>query len=238
MKIIPAIDIMDGHCVQLVGGEPGTEEFFGDPVEMAVVWKQAGASMLHIIDLDAALGTGDNLEAVLRICRTVKLPVHFGGGIRDYERAEYLLNAGIDRIILGTMAVKDYRAGFVNIKKLGEEFGSERLIVALDSRWGSIVVEGWQELTDLKAKDFVKDVEDLVWGFLYTDVEVEGRMQGINADNVKEIVSATKKPVIISGGITEIADLSKIKEDGAWGAVIGKALYAGRIDFKETLSLE
>jgi phosphoribosylformimino-5-aminoimidazole carboxamide ribotide isomerase len=238
MKVIPAIDIMDGHCVQLVGGEPGTEEFFGDPVEMAVVWKQAGASMLHIIDLDAALGTGDNLEAVLRICRTVKLPVHFGGGIRDYERAEYLLNAGIDRIILGTMAVKDYRAGFVNIKKLGEEFGSERLIVALDSRWGSIVVEGWQELTDLKAKDFVKDVEDLVWGFLYTDVEVEGRMQGINADHVKEIVSATKKPVIISGGITEIADLSKIKEDGAWGAVIGKALYAGRIDFKETLRLE
>jgi len=238
MKVIPAIDIMDGHCVQLVGGEPGTEEFFGDPVEMAVEWKQAGASMLHIIDLDAALGTGDNLETVLRICRTAKLPVHFGGGIRDYERAEYLLNAGIDRIILGTMAVKDYHAGFVNIRKLGDEFGSERLIVALDSRWGSIVVEGWQELTDLKAVDFVKDVEDFVWGFLYTDVEVEGRMQGINAGHVKEIISATEKPLIISGGITQILDLKKIKDDGAWGAVIGKALYAGRIDFKDALKLE
>jgi phosphoribosylformimino-5-aminoimidazole carboxamide ribotide isomerase len=238
MKIIPAIDIMDGHCVQLVGGEPGTEEFFGDPVEMALEWKQAGASMLHIIDLDAALGTGENLETVLRICRTAKLPVHFGGGIRDYERAEYLLNAGIDRIILGTMAVKDYHADFVNIRKLGEEFGSERLIVALDSRWGSIVVEGWQELTDLKAKDFVKDVEDLVWGFLYTDVDVEGRLQGINAGQVKEIISATEKPVIISGGITELSDLQKIKEDGAWGVVIGKALYTGRIEFKDALKSE
>jgi phosphoribosylformimino-5-aminoimidazole carboxamide ribotide isomerase len=238
MKVIPAIDIMDGHCVQLVGGEPGTEEYFGDPVEMALEWKTAGASMLHIIDLDAALGTGDNLDVVLRICRTSKLPVEVGGGIRDYERAAYLLEAGVDRIILGTMAVKDAAADFVNVRKLGVEFGMERLIVALDSRWGSIVIQGWQELTSLKATEFVSAAEDLVWGFLYTDVDVEGRMEGVNSENIKAVVASTKKPVIVSGGVTEASDLRKIKEAGAWGAVIGKALYTGRIGVKEALGFE
>lgn len=238
MKVIPAIDIMDGCCVQLIGGEPGTEEFFGDPVEMALEWKQSGASMLHIIDLDAALGTGENLDVVLRICRTTELTAHVGGGIRDYERAEFMLNSGIDRIILGTMAVKDYRADFVNIRKLGEEFGKERLIIAVDSRWNGIVVDGWQELTHIKPIEFIKECEQLVWGFLYTDVDVEGRMEGINVRAIKSIVESTEKPVIVSGGVSSIEDIQKIKEIGAWGVVLGKALYTGRISLKEALQFE
>ncbi|MBN2014651.1 MAG: 1-(5-phosphoribosyl)-5-[(5-phosphoribosylamino)methylideneamino]imidazole-4-carboxamide isomerase [Candidatus Altiarchaeota archaeon] len=237
MKVIPAIDIMDDHCVQLIGGEPGTEEFFGDPVEIAMEWVQAGAEMLHVIDLDAALGTGDNLDTVLRICRTTKLPVHFGGGIRDYERAQYLLDSGIDRIILGTMAFDDYRADFFNIRRLGEEFGTHGLIVALDSRGGRIVVDGWQKLTELKATEFVERLEGLVWGFLYTDVDVEGRMQGINLERIRCVVESTAMPVIVSGGISSIADLEKIKETGAWGVVLGKALYVGGIDLREALAL-
>jgi len=237
MKIIPAIDILDGDCVQLIGGKLGTQEYYGDPVEIALEFRNMGAEILHIIDLDAALGTGENIKTVLRICRSVKLPIHFGGGIRDYDRARYLLKAGIDRIILGTLAVNDYRANFATIKKLGEEFGPERLMVALDSKRGNIVVRGWQEKTELRTTEFVKDLQGLVFGALYTDVDVEGRMEGINPERISEVVRATELPVIISGGISSNSDLQRIKETGAWGVVLGKALYEGKIDFKEALNL-
>ncbi len=237
MRIIPAIDIMDGHCVQLVGGEPGTEELFGDPVEAAMEWMQAGATLFHIIDLDSALGTGDNLEKILRICQTVKLPVQVGGGIRDYEKARFLLESGVDRVILGTMAVADYHADFFNIRRLGEEFGPHRLIVALDSKSGKIVVDGWQKQTEFTATEFVKALSDLVWGFLYTDVDVEGRLKGVNLTGIRCVVESTPLPVIISGGISTLPDLKNIKELGAWGVVLGKAIYTGRIDFKEALTL-
>lgn len=237
MKIIPAIDILDGDCVQLIGGKLGTQEYYGDPFEIALEFRNMGAEILHIIDLDAALGTGENLKTVLRICRTVKLPIHFGGGIRDYDRARYLLKAGIDRIILGTLAVNDYKADFVTIKKLGEEFGPERLIVALDSKEGNIVVKGWQEKTELKTTEFVKNLQGLVFGILYTDVDVEGRMGGINLERISDVVKSTSLPVIISGGISSNPDLQNIKDTGAWGVVLGKALYEGKIDFKEALAL-
>jgi phosphoribosylformimino-5-aminoimidazole carboxamide ribotide isomerase len=237
MKIIPAIDILDGDCVQLIGGKLGTQEYYGDPVEIALEWKNLGAGILHVIDLDAALEMGDNVDTVLRICRTVKLPVQFGGGIRDYDGARYLLKSGIDRIILGTMAVNDYRADFATIKELGKEFGPERLMVALDSKEGNVVVRGWQERTELKAVEFVEDLQDLVFGVLHTDVDVEGRMQGVNLERIKEVVNSTPLHVAISGGISTISDLKNIKETGAWGAVLGKALYEGKIDFEEAIEL-
>ncbi len=237
MKIIPAIDILDGDCVQLVEGKLGTQEYYGDPVEIALEWKNLGAEILHIIDLDAALGTGENLKTVLRICSTIELPIHFGGGIRDYDTARYLLKAGIDRIILGTMAINDYKANFATIKKLGEEFGSDRQIVALDSKEGNIVVKGWQEKTELKTTEFVKHLQGLVFGILYTDVDVEGRMEGVNLERINDVVKFISLPVIISGGISNTSDLQNIKETGAWGAVLGKALYEGKIDLREALNL-
>jgi phosphoribosylformimino-5-aminoimidazole carboxamide ribotide isomerase len=237
MKIIPAIDILEGDCVQLVGGRLGTEEYYGDPVEIALEWRNLGAEILHVIDLDAALETGENLETVLRVCSTVKLPVHFGGGIRDYDRARYLLKAGVDRVILGTLAVNDFKADFATVKELGREFGPERLLVALDSKGGDIVVRGWQEKTELNAVEFVKELEGLVFGVLYTDVDVEGRMEGINLERVGDVVQATELPVIVSGGISSNPDLRNIKDTGAWGVVLGKALYEGRVDFREALRL-
>ncbi len=238
MKIIPAIDILEGDSVLLVGGRLGTQVFYGDPVDVAMEWGGVGAGILHVIDLDAALERGDNLDVVLRVCNTVKLPVHFGGGIRDYDRAHYLLSAGIDRIILGTLAVNDYKADFAVIRRLGGEFGCDRLIVAVDSREGNIVVRGWQEKTKLKTAEFVKQLEGLVFGVLYTDVDVEGRMEGVNLDRIRGVVESTSLPVIVSGGVSSLSDLRGIKETGAWGVVLGKALYEGRISLREVLKLE
>lgn len=229
MKIIPAIDVLDGRSAQLVGGKLGTEKFYGNPLEIALKWESMGVELLHLVDLDATLGRGNNTNLVISIKKSVKIPIHFGGGIRDFESAKGFLNAGIDRVILGTLAVNDYFNNFKVLRKLSNEFGSDRIIVALDSKDGRIVVKGWQEKTELNALEFARSLEEIVWGFLYTDVDVEGRMSGINPERIREIVKSTELPVIVSGGISSYRDIEKLKDIGAWGAVLGKALYDGKI---------
>ncbi|MBU4341383.1 MAG: 1-(5-phosphoribosyl)-5-[(5-phosphoribosylamino)methylideneamino]imidazole-4-carboxamide isomerase [Candidatus Altiarchaeota archaeon] len=228
MKIIPAVDIMDGECVQLVGGNPDTKKSYGNPVDMAKRWVSQGAKMLHVVDLDAALGRGDNTETVMDIAHSVDVPIQLGGGIRSMEKAEFLLNSDIGRIILGTLAINDYFNEFKILKELNQNFG-DRVIAAVDSKDGNMVVKGWQEKTKLKAQDFMKNADGLVWGFLYTDVNVEGRMEGINISSIETVLSSTKKPVIISGGISNEKDIRILDDVGVWGIVLGKALYEGRI---------
>ncbi len=235
MKIIPAIDILDGRCAQLVGGKLGTEKFYGNPLETALNWESAGAELLHVVDLNATLGKGNNTDSLISIKKSVKIPIHFGGGIRNFESAKGFLDSGIDRIILGTLAVHDYFNNFKVLRKLNDEFGRDRIIIALDSKNGNIVVKGWQEKTELNAVEFARNLEDIVWGLLYTDVDVEGRMSGINPEKIKEIVKSTKLPVIVSGGISSYRDIEKLKEFGAWGAVLGKALYEGKIRIERVL---
>lgn len=235
MKIIPAIDILGGRCAQLVGGKPGTEKFYGNPFEIARKWESAGVELLHVVDLDAALGRGNNTNAVISIKKSVKIPIHFGGGIRDFESVRKFLDVGTDRIILGTLAVNDYSNDFEILGKIKDDFGKDRIIVAIDSKGGNIVVNGWQERTELNAVEFAKKFEDIVWGFLYTDVDVEGRMSGINTERTKEIVQSTKLPVIVSGGISSSGDLEKLEAIGAWGVVLGKALYEGKININRFL---
>jgi len=231
MKIIPAVDIMDGECVQLVGGKPETKKSYGNPVDMAKRWVSEGAEILHVIDLDAALGRGDNTETVLNIAHSVDVPIQLGGGIRSMERAEFLLNSDIDRIILGTLAIDDYFNEFKILNELNRNFG-DRVIAAVDSRDGNVVVKGWQEKTKLKAQDFMKKAEGLVWGFLYTNVDVEGKMEGINISSIETVLSSTKKPVIVSGGISSENDIESLNNGDVWGVVLGKALYEGRIRLK------
>lgn len=231
MKIIPAVDIMDGECVQLVGGKPETKKSYGNPVEIAERWVSEGAEILHVIDLDAALGRGDNTEIVLDIAHSVDVPIQFGGGIRSMEKAEFLLNSGIDRIILGTLAIDDYFNEFKILKELNRNFG-DRVIAAVDSKDGNVVVKGWQEKTELKASDFMTKTEGLVWGFLYTDVDVEGRMEGINLGSIEDVLSSTNRPVIVSGGISSERDIENLNNVGVWGIVLGKALYEGHIKLK------
>ncbi len=237
MKIIPAVDIKDGKCVQLVGGRLGTEKFYGDPAEVAKQWVGKGAEILHVVDLDAALGTDGNLNKIIEIRKAVDVPVQVGGGIRAYGDAEKLLDAGIERIIAGTFAVNDYFNGFENLRKLNDEFGKDRVIVAVDSKNGNVVIKGWQESTGFKASEFIKNFKDLAWGFLYTDVDVEGQMKGVNLSGIRKVVSASELPVIVSGGISSAEDIKNIRDAGAWGVVLGKALYEGKINFEELLKI-
>ena len=234
MEIIPAIDMMGGKCVQLVGGRPETRKDYGDPVAKALEWKAKGAKMLHLVDLDATLGEGNNFGVALKVRRAAGMPVEFGGGIRSLQAAKSVLEAlkPEDRIIVGTMAVKEYPR-FETLKALSKY--KDRIIVSVDSKGGYVAVKGWTESSKLKAAELMSASGDLCFGFLFTDVDVEGRMEGINAARVREVVKASGKPVIVSGGISSIADVKACEEAGAWGVVLGKALYEGKIKLEELL---
>jgi phosphoribosylformimino-5-aminoimidazole carboxamide ribotide isomerase len=228
MIIIPAIDIRNGKVTQLTQGKAGTEKYYGDPAEAAQGWERRGAKMLHVIDLDATLGDGNNLSAVLSLQSSIKIPIQFGGGIRSYEAAKELLSAGISRIILGSLAVKDPEV----IKRLAKEYGKERIMVAVDAVGGCVVIKGWKEKTKIKTIDLIKKLEPYVFGFLVTDVDKEGLMQGIDESEFKELASKTKAKICASGGITTTEDLKTLNRIGVWGCVIGKALYENSIRFR------
>lgn len=233
MEIIPAIDVLDGRCAQLVGGKLGTEEYYGSPVEVARRWVDEGAGILHIVDLNATLGRGSNTTTVLDIRKAVDVPLQVGGGIRSHEDAARYLDNGINRIILGTAAVRDYADGTDDVGALSRQYGPDKIIVSVDSRGGYVVFRGWQEASKIRTKKMVEHFQDSVWGFLYTDVSVEGRMIGINLGGIRDVVKSTKKPVIVSGGVSSGSDVEEIAECGAWGVVLGKALYEGKIRLQD-----
>ena len=228
MEVIPAIDIMGGRCVQLVGGRPETKKDFGDPVAKALEWKKAGAKRLHIVDLDATLEEGNNFGLAMKVRRAAGLPVEFGGGIRSLDAARKALEAlkPEDRIVIGTLAMSEYPE-FKSLKALSGQ--KERIIVAVDSKGGYVTVKGWTEGSKLKAAELMKACGRYVWGFLYTNVDLEGRMEGIDYDAVKAVIDVSDKPVIVSGGISSKADVEACGKAGAWGVVLGKALYEGKI---------
>ncbi len=239
MNIIPAIDIYEGKCAQLVGGDPATASYYGDPVDIATSWEGQGAELLHVIDLDAALSSGEknNKKAILDIVSAVNVPVQVGGGIRSMDYARELLATDIDRIILGTWALLFYHEKNVEgLENLKSDFGVERVMFAADFRAGRIVLHGWQEDSTVAVDEFMKGTQSLCWGFLATNVDVEGRMGGIDLAAVEAAVTATDKPVIVSGGISSKADLAAIRTTGAWGVVIGKALYENKLDYGELLA--
>ena len=232
MELIPAIDILNGRCAQLVGGALGTEKYYGDPVEIAGRWITQGANILHVVDLDATFGRGENTALVIRIKNASRVPIQLGGGIRTAGKAIEMLERGIDRIIVGTLAVEDYRNKTDRLGEIAKSCGKTRVIAAIDSRKGMVVCKGWAEKTGITTNELIKGIEDRVWGFLYTNVDVEGRMEGIDVDAIRKVVDATEKQVIVSGGISSSEDINVIEATGAWGAVLGKALYEGRIKLK------
>ncbi|MDD5111795.1 MAG: HisA/HisF-related TIM barrel protein [Candidatus Altiarchaeota archaeon] len=232
MERIPAIDILNGRCAQLVGGVLGTEKYYGSPVDAAKKWVMQGAGILHVVDLDATLDRGDNFASVLEIKKATNAIVQFGGGIRSVEKAARLLECGIDRIIIGTMAVEDYKSGTGRLEGIAQSCGNGRIIAAIDSQKGVVVSKGWTVKTGIPTNELIKGLEDRVWGFLYTNVDVEGRMKGVDIKSIRSVVDATDKPVIISGGVSSAADIRAIESAGAWGVVLGKALYEGKIGLK------
>ena len=229
MRIIPAIDLKGGSCVRLFQGDFAKQtEYSKDPLRIAERFAKLAVKDLHIVDLDAALGSGDNIDlipSVLSVARDGQV----GGGIRDDARAASLIEAGADRIVVGTRGLDD-----------PEWLGSlaarwpRHVVLALDFRDGIVLRKGWTESTSRRVEDYLLDVADLpLAGILATDVGREGRLGGIDLEGCRSIVAASDFPVWISGGITSIDDLARLEDAGAAGAVLGMTLYTDTVNADE-----
>lgn len=230
MIALPAVDLKGGAVVQLVGGRPADERVrLPDPVAVARQWVDAGFRALHVVDLDAALGTGSNRAAVEAILAAVDVPVQVGGGVRDDETADALLAAGAARVIAGTRAVED--AAW--IAALAERHPG-RVIVAADVRGRVVVTRGWTAGAGITVDALLRRLEPLpLAGLLVTDVSREGRMAGADAARFAALAAATRHPVIAAGGIAGMDDLRALAARGVAGAVLGMALYTGGVDARE-----
>ena len=236
MQLIPAIDLMNGKIVRLTRGEAKTAKFyenqFGTPVEAAQRWRDEGAGKLHIIDLDAAFGIGNNHSVIAEVAKNVKLPIQVGGGIRSYETAEKLFKTGITQVILGALAFSDPSA----IGKIQKKFGADSVIVALDNKEGLIMVEGWKTATAMTVQDALEKYTALgVRRFLITSIAQDGMLNGPDLQTLSQAAEYPNAKIVAAGGIGSIGDLAALKEIGVEGAVIGKALYEGRFTLKEAI---
>jgi phosphoribosylformimino-5-aminoimidazole carboxamide ribotide isomerase len=227
MIAAPAVDLRKGRCVQLVGGRPEDERVsLPDPVAVAERWWHLGFGTLHFVDLDAALGLGDNLPVLKRLLSATPAETQVGGGVRDGARIDALLEAGADRVIVGTKAIDD-------IAWLALEAGRNpgRLMLALDHRDGQVLRKGWTEDSGLSVDQLMSDITEVpLAGVLSTDVGREGRMEGIDREPVGRVVEACPHPAWISGGVTTIDELAFLEERNAAGAVLGMALYTETLD--------
>jgi phosphoribosylformimino-5-aminoimidazole carboxamide ribotide isomerase len=219
---IPAVDLREGRCVQLVGGRPEDERISRpDPVAVAADWRMLGFARIHVVDLDAALGLGDNLGMIEAIVAGAPGPVQVGGGVRDEARVDALLALGVDAVIVGTRAVEDpvWLAGMAAAHP-------GRIAVAADVRDGEVLRRGWTEGSSLRVETFMQTLAPLpLAGILCTDVGKEGQMQGIHREGVASVLQGAPHPVWISGGVTTEDDLVFLEANGAAGAVLGMALY-------------
>lgn len=230
MIAAPAVDLREGRCVQLVGGRPEDERLsLPDPLAVARRWVDGGFDTLHVVDLDAALGTGDNLDVVGRIVHEAGVDVQVGGGIRDDARADALLASGATRIVVGTRALDDPAW----LGRLADRW-PDRVMVALDSRDGSVLRKGWTERTSLHVEQHVVRLRDLpLAGVLWTDVSREGRLRGIDRDACRRVIGASPHRLWASGGITTLGEMAYLERAGAAGVVLGMAAYTEAIDMTE-----
>jgi phosphoribosylformimino-5-aminoimidazole carboxamide ribotide isomerase len=235
VELIPAVDLMDGKIVRLTHGDPKAAKVydqFGGPVETAKKWKAEGAGKIHIIDLDAALGTGGNLAIIAEIVENVDLPIQVGGGIRKVAAAEKLLKLGVSQVILGALAFSQPKV----VTQIQREFGAASVIVALDSKDGKIMVAGWKTATGMGMREALEKFAVLgVTTFLVTSIARDGTLSGPDLDTLRKARQHAGVAIIAAGGIGGLKDLRALKQVGVAGAVIGKALYEGRFTLKEAL---
>jgi phosphoribosylformimino-5-aminoimidazole carboxamide ribotide isomerase len=236
MLIIPAIDLQDGCVVRYVQGAKDKKVYSRDPLKTARHWVKGGAQFLHIVDLDGAFsGTPKNIGLAKAIAGEIKIPVEFGGGVRDVAVIEELLESGIERVVLGTMAAQD---SFF-LKKALKKFKA-RVIVSIDARQGKVMIRGWKsESHGVLALDLARQLKDI--GFkeiIYTDTSKDGTLSGPNIKDTKEILKKSGLKVIASGGISSLDDivkLRKLESEGLKGIIIGKALYEGRFTLSQAI---
>ena len=238
MIIFPAIDIKDGKVVRLTQGRfDNITEYADDPAQVAQQWVSQGANWLHVVDLNGALdGKLVNLETILSIVRSVKIPVQVGGGIRTQTDIDKLLAGGVQRIILGTRAIDDKNFLKDNLKK-----AKTRIAVSLDCSGGMVAQRGWTTVLKLKATELAKELENYgLQCLIYTDIARDGMLTGPNFEGIKEMLNTVKIPVIASGGISSLEDirqLVKLKKKNLEGIITGKALYEGKLNLKDAIQL-
>lgn len=235
MKIYPAIDLKDGKCVRLKKGNFDEMTIFNDdPASVAVDFEKKGASFIHVVDLDGArLGSGYNHDAIEKILRKVNIPIQVGGGIRCIADVAEKIQLGVNRVILGTVAIK---SPDLVAKSIGM-FGSEKIVVGVDAVDGFVAVEGWEEVSKVEVVKLCMDMKKIgVKTIVYTDISKDGMMQGPNVEMTKEISEKTGIDIIASGGVSSIRDLEKISDTSIHGAIIGKAIYAGAINLEEAIN--
>lgn len=234
MEIIPAIDLRGGKCVRLYQGDYSQETVFSDdPVSMALRWESTGAKRLHLVDLDgAAEGKLCNADVIGEIAKRVKIPVQTGGGIRLIETMEHLLNLGIDRMILGTVALEEPDLVTEACLKF-----KEHIIVSIDAKDGYVRGRGWKEEGRLRIEEVISQMESRgVMRFIYTDISRDGTLTEPNYEEIEKFLACTRIPVIAAGGIASIDHLKKLSEIGVEGAITGRAIYTGNIDLKEAFA--
>jgi phosphoribosylformimino-5-aminoimidazole carboxamide ribotide isomerase len=236
MLVIPAIDLKDGQCVRLLQGrKDAVTAYSNEPAKTAKRWESYGAKLIHIVDLDGAFtGRQTNLNAIIKIRQSVKIPLQVGGGIRNIGNIMNLFSAGIDRVIIGTAAIEDPEFLTYACKNY-----PGKVLIGIDAKNGMVAIKGWEEVTSLSAKDLVRRLEFFgVAGIVYTDISRDGMLSGPNIDATRDIVESVTIPVIASGGVSCIDDIKNLmKIQNLWGAITGKAIYSGAMDLKEAIQI-
>ena len=239
MIIIPAIDLKQGRCVQLRQGRKEDETVYSDdPSAVARGWEELGASYLHLVDLDGAFEGGtQNLAVVKKVLENIAIPVEFGGGVRSLRTISDLLEMGLDRVILGTLAVQNPDT----VRSAVEEFGPDRILAGIDAKDGHAAVEGWVKTSGTSAVNLALDMKAVgIERVVYTDISTDGTLSGPNVEATGKLAIASGLKVIASGGISSIDDLKEIatlEDVGVDGAIVGTALYEGRVDLKEAIEM-
>lgn len=236
MLVIPAIDLKDGRCVRLRQGDMAAETVYSEDVPaVARKWQQSGASVIHVVDLNGAVdGAPRNLPQIEAVMKTVSVNIQVGGGIRNIQTVRRYLNAGVARVVLGTAALTD-RAF---LEQACKEF-PRRILLGLDARGGKVVVKGWTAVSETRAIDLLKEVSGYdIGAVIYTDISRDGMLSGPNIVALKEVAELSPFPVIASGGITRVEDLRAVRSLGPRieGAIVGKALYDGKLDYRAALA--
>lgn len=238
MIVIPAIDLRGGKCVRLFKGDFSQETVFSDqPEEMALRWQEQGAEYLHLVDLDGALaGKPQNLFVIKRIIDAVDIPVELGGGIRTMENIENMLEIGVDRVILGSVAVREPEL----VSEACMNFDN-RIAVGIDAKDGIVAVDGWGTSGDMEATELAERMGDVgVRTIIYTDISRDGTLSGINVEATAELARVSGVSVIASGGVGSLADIEALKQreaDGISGVILGKAIYTGAVELPKAIEI-
>ena len=239
MKIIPAIDLMNGEVVRLFKGDPNQKTVYSNnPVEIAKKWENSGADMLHLVDLDATIGLGDNYDILREVSKNISIPVQIAGGLRDITKISNTLEFA-ERVVIGTLAMQLKQSEQEQILlEMITQFGKDRLVVSIDHIDGQIVTHGWQKNTGVKLLNATNEfVSDGFSAFLTTNVSKDGTLEGPDIMSLEQVCQINGTNIIASGGISKLEDVDEIKKCNPYGVILGKALYEGLISIEEAKTI-